>query len=102
MRQKTRKNSKQIFGKFEDRNRFYICWNCGFIIDSTKFKPQDYMGTYVEDVSIANDETGVFLHLHAQWFELWLAAFHAQFRADVDLQHGGLLADYAPDAWNVQ
>jgi hypothetical protein len=39
--------SKLSDGAFEDRNRWYRCWNCGFEYDSTKvIGNQEHAGTY--------------------------------------------------------
>lgn len=32
----THRRSRFVPGEFEDRNRYFRCWNCGFIIDSTR------------------------------------------------------------------
>lgn len=48
----THKRSRFIRGEFEDRNRYFRCWNCGFIIDSTRLSvdPErsglEYTATY--------------------------------------------------------
>ena len=47
--------SKEVLGSFEDANRWYRCWNCGFILDITITQTDGKSGNVFTDFSFERD-----------------------------------------------
>ena len=53
------KQSRHLFGSFEDKNRWIKCWNCGFVIDTQRLSKSDQMVFSVTDYPFENTDVAL-------------------------------------------